>query len=250
MPRTEGRGYGPVAIALALVVGVAIGAFAVTLFNADSEQGTLDVSGAAIAAQSNETITPEVTPREVTEAVINPPSDAVTPSLPPSAPPPDVAPATQADAGLLVHSTPAGALVTVDGVPRGMTPVAVRGLEFGARTVRVARAGYRVVERQVVLTSERPSRTLEVQLSRRVAAPAAAVRTSGDVIIDSRPAGATVTVDGRRAGVTPLTLTLSAGPHVVTLERVGYRAITQRVVIKGGERTRVAARLEGGQDEE
>jgi hypothetical protein len=157
--------------------------------------------------------------------------------------------ASRADAGLLVHTTPAGASVTIDGVARGMSPLAVRGLELGTRTVAVSRPGYRTVQRQVTLTSDRPSRTLEVEMATLVPArPAREVSATGNVVFDSRPAGAAVFVDDRAVGVTPMTLALPPGTHTVRLERAGYRTITTRVLVTAGERTRVAARLEGGLD--
>jgi hypothetical protein len=109
------------------------------------------------------------------------------------------------------------------------------------------------VERQVVLTSERPSRTLEVQLLpfvARAAVPASPRPLEGSVVIDSRPSGASVFVDGRAAGITPLTLTLAPGPHTVRFEHIGHRPVTTPVEVKAGERTRVATRLEGGRNEE
>jgi hypothetical protein len=60
-----------------------------------------------------------------------------------------------------------------------------------------------------------------------------------------------VTVDGQPAGVTPLTLTgLAPGRRTVRIEHAGYRTVTTTVDVKAGERARVAARLEGGMDEE
>jgi hypothetical protein len=60
-----------------------------------------------------------------------------------------------------------------------------------------------------------------------------------------------VTVDGRPSGNTPVTLTAVApGRHTVRIERPGYRPVTTTVMIKSGERARVAARLEGGSNEE
>jgi hypothetical protein len=143
-------------------------------------------------------------------------------------------------------------LVTVDEIPRGATPVAVRGLELGTHTVVISRPGYRPVERQVQLTAERPSRTLEVDLSPLPRTASASVATlTGSLVVDSRPGGAAVTIDGKPAGVTPLLLTVVApGSHIVRIERVGYRSVTARVDVKAGQRARVAARLEGGQDEE
>ena len=151
-----------------------------------------------------------------------------------------------------MHSTPAGAAVTIDGVERGVTPVAVRGLALGSRSVVVTRAGYRPSQRQVTLTLERPSRSLEIGLvpiSAGGSTPAAA--RDGALVVDSRPAGATVTIDGRPAGVTPLTIDgLAPGDHTVRIERPGYRAVTTTVAVGIGQRARVAVRLEGGQNEE
>jgi hypothetical protein len=162
-----------------------------------------------------------------------------------------VGPAAQVDAGLLVHSTPAGAAVSIDGIERGTTPVAVRGLPLGTRTVVVTRVGYRPSERQITLTADRPSRTVEVGL---IAVPASSqsrspVQESG-LVVDSRPAGASVSIDGRPAGVTPLTLPLAPGTYTVRIERAGYRTVTTSVEVNSGQRARVAARLEGGQNEE
>jgi hypothetical protein len=166
---------------------------------------------------------------------------------------PAAPPALRTDAGLLVHTTPAGAMVAVDGRPRGRTPVAIRGLELGTRRVRVDLPGHGGAERHVALTRERPSRALEIDLRpvmRSATSPAVAVVGSGVLVIDSRPTTASVFIDGRAAGVTPLVLAVPVGPHTVRLERDGYRAVTSRVDVKDGMRTRVAARLEGGQDEE
>jgi hypothetical protein len=252
---TPREGYGAGAIAAALVMGLVVGAAAVWMsLRSAPPSGTSNTAPSLQAAPAR---TAE-SAREVTETAIAPPRDvAVAPaarSAPQSA---DAAPATERDAGLLVHSTPAGALVTVDGEPRGTTPVAVRGLELGARSVVISRPGYESVARQVVLSAGRPSRTLEIALTTAGRpGPSAVARTpvtgrrEGSLVIDSRPSGAAVTIDGRAVGVTPLTLpTIAAGRHTVRLERAGYRPVTTAVDVKAGERARVAARLEGGQVE-
>jgi hypothetical protein len=143
-------------------------------------------------------------------------------------------------------------MVTVDGKPQGTTPVAIRGLELGTHRVAVSQPGYRPVERQVALTSARPSRAIEIELPPATRTPAASTSapSAGRLVVDSRPGAASVFIDGRRVGVTPLLLDVATGPHTVRLERDGYRTVTTRVEVKAGERARVAARLEGGQDEE
>jgi hypothetical protein len=148
---------------------------------------------------------------------------------------------------LLVHSVPAGALVTIDGEPRGTTPLVVRGLGLGTVIVAVSSAGYETIERRVTLTGERPSRTIEVDLTERRDAASTREARAGSLLIESRPAGAAVLLDGRLAGITPVTIAdLAPRLYTVTLEHPGYRPVTTRVGVRAGERARVAARLEEG----
>lgn len=161
---------------------------------------------------------------------------------------------------LLVRSSPPGATVEVDGVSRGVTPLALRDLDLGARQITVSRRGYGSEARRIVLTKARPSRSVEVRLS--ASAPAsrsgttAAPRPStpaslgkpaaatGVLIVESRPSGASVTVDGKPSGVTPLTIgALPPGNYRVTLTLEGHRPFATTVRVVAGERARAAARL-------
>jgi hypothetical protein len=73
-------------------------------------------------------------------------------------------------------------------------------------------------------------------------APAA---TTGSLLVDSRPIGAAVTVDGRSIGVTPVMIDdLSPGAHRVVLQIPGFNLWTTTAEVKAGSRTRVAASLE------
>ena len=246
------EGYGLTRLAAALLLGGVAGATATWLYVLGSAERPADTAAVGMVVQATTAVAsnvPSGAAREVTEAEVNPPRDDVPSVMPVASPPADTAPTVQGDAGLLVHSTPVGALVTIDGVPRGTTPVAIRGLALGSRRVVVSRPGYRVVDREVVLTRGRPSRAMEIELS-PLRPSRTALAADGSVVIDSRPAGASVFVDGRAVGITPIVLSVPAGPHTVRLERAGYRAVTSRVAVKAGERTRVAARLEGEQDRE
>jgi hypothetical protein len=76
-------------------------------------------------------------------------------------------------------------------------------------------------------------------------APAAPERTSGSLIVDSRPTGVRVFVDGKLVGTTPLLLEdVAAGDHVVRLELDGFNSWTTSTKVAGGERTRVSGSLE------
>ena len=68
---------------------------------------------------------------------------------------------------------------------------------------------------------------------------------AGSLVVDSRPAGAEVFLDGRRVGTTPLVLdTLKVGQYTIGLDITGYKRWASTVKITSGERSRVAASLE------
>jgi hypothetical protein len=154
---------------------------------------------------------------------------------------------------LLVHSTPAGARVFVDGRDQGKTPLAVQDLSSGAHRVRVVRDGYAPEERRISITVSRPAQSMTVALSpvrgtesRPLTAASGTVgRFFGALAVESRPPGATVFVDGKLVGTTPMHLpSVSAGEHAVRLEREGYRRWSSSVRVVATEQNRVTASLE------
>jgi len=75
--------------------------------------------------------------------------------------------------------------------------------------------------------------------------PRTPAATTGSLLVDSRPAGAEVTIDGRAVGVTPTTIDdLSPGEHRVVLQIPGFNLWATTAQVKAGSRTRVAASLE------
>lgn len=76
-------------------------------------------------------------------------------------------------------------------------------------------------------------------------ARAKAESTVGSLLIETRPEGAHVVLDGRPLGVTPLSVPdVRIGSHPLRLERTGYKTLVTSVVIKSGERSRIAVTLE------
>jgi hypothetical protein len=144
---------------------------------------------------------------------------------------------------ILVRSTPAGATVTVDGVPRGQTPAAIRELSFGSHVILVTAVGYPQWQQTITLTEDRPSQSFEVSLEG--AGATTTVPGAAGLQVDSRPSGARVFVDGTAVGVTPLQLpTIAAGTHMIRIELAGFRPWATSVTVTSGQRTRVAASLE------
>jgi serine/threonine-protein kinase len=271
-------GIGAAALAAVFVVGLGLGALGGYLFAQRPARGqtaggaavTATVPPASAKAATAEAESAAPSGRVFTDATVpvagataaarasntSNAATAAAPAAPAPAPaPPRAAGATPANATarLLVRSSPAGASVMVDGVARGETPLVLRDLPIGARELVIARRGYQTVERRITLTGDRPSRSIDVTLA-PVARPAPArpaPPAAGSVVVESRPAGASVTIDGRPAGVTPLTIaSVAAGRHTVVIAAPGMRPVTTTIDVKAGERSRVAATLVGGRQQE
>jgi serine/threonine-protein kinase len=146
----------------------------------------------------------------------------------------------------------------------------------------VSRAGYVTQSRQVTLSAAHPGSVHTIELKRgttkpapvpatkapasaqkpsapagKAAAPAAGAaapatetpspgpQVSGSLTVASRPAGATVSVDGLRAGTTPVRVSnLQPGAHKVEVVLAGYRPWSSTVTLKSGEQGRIAASLD------
>jgi hypothetical protein len=148
---------------------------------------------------------------------------------------------------LLVRSTPAGASVVIDGESRGVTPLAVRELAFGAHAIEISHPGHETRKQRVTLSNRRPARSIDVAL-RSTSAPAhatAATNSTGSLQVASRPAGAQVFVDDNLIGTTPLLLSnVAAGSKRLRIELSGYQIWTTSVQIEPSERFRVAVSLQ------
>jgi len=155
---------------------------------------------------------------------------------------------------LVVRSRPAGARVSVDGKDYGPTPATVRDLARGAHRVRIVHDGYGAEERRIVITPSRLAQSISVALTRargaatsRTAPTAgtSASRFAGALVVDSRPAGAQVFLDGKLAGTTPMTVpSVPAGSHAIRLDYAGYRRWSSSIRVVAGEQNRVTASLE------
>lgn len=183
------------------------------------------------------------------------------PAAPTHRPPPPAAPPGRpaASAGrLLVRTTPVGAEVFVNGERRGVTPLTLRALAYGTYAVRLTSTGFTASEHRIVLDARRPSRSLEVTLTRAravaatpppLARPTAAAATgaapaTGSLLVESRPSGARVLLDGRDVGVTPLTIpSLAAGSYTVRIERAGFAPISTTTRVEARTRARVGVTL-------
>jgi len=277
-------------VAVALLFGLGLGFAAAFMLlsrgspDVPTQASATDTQAASPSTSSTSSTGPRSSPtsparapagREFTEGAVAPPTrpqpapsrsnEATAPRSSGSAAA-AVPPKTEPNVGrLLVRSTPAGALVFVDGRDAGRTPTAVRDLSPGTHRVRIVRDGYVPVERRIVISASRPAQSLIVPLdaertatrgtqtpgatgtqTRAPAVPAGSPeRYTGTVNIESRPSGAKVYLDNKLVGTTPLSMSdVRAGEHVVRLEHDGYRRWTSMVRVVAAERNRVTASLE------
>jgi hypothetical protein len=194
-----------------------------------------------------------------------------TPVLPPPAePPPAVseaeppapAAARPTRGTLVVRSTPSGAGVTVNGRWRGRTPLTLDNLPFARYQVRVVEPGYTVANETVTLSTGSPEGTVAVRLAQQ--APPAAKGTqpagratqpaaqatgpqafTGSIYVDSRPRGATVSINGKPVGETPLRIPeMPIGTHVVRLELPNHRIWSSTARVAAGQEARVTGSLD------
>jgi len=114
--------------------------------------------------------------------------------------------------------------------------------------VTLQRDGYQPDDRRVALSAARPAATVESTLTPvKAAAPA---ETTGTLVVESRPVGATVYVDGQAIGVTPLSVSdLAPGTRRIRLQLAGFNPWVTTAQVQAGTRTRVAASLERGTPE-
>jgi hypothetical protein len=139
-----------------------------------------------------------------------------------------------AGGALAVESQPAGAIVAVNGVPRGRTPLRLT-LAPGDYRLEVRHGALVRLTTVKVRSGSSVSQYLELGRPAGNLAPAA-----GALRVTSEPSGATVSVDGALRGRTPLDLELPAGRHSVTL-RHGSRRETREVRVAAGERVLIIA---------
>ena len=142
-----------------------------------------------------------------------------------------------AGAPLDVISDPPGAEVILNGRPRGRTPLRLSGLSPGTYPIVVRKEGFLPREESVRIEDTNSSYTF-----RAVLAPA--VTASSFVNVSSEPPGATVTLNGKAMGVTPVKIgPLEAGRYDLTIEYPEFPAQTRALDVKAGALHEVKARF-------
>jgi serine/threonine-protein kinase len=126
---------------------------------------------------------------------------------------------------VLVSSSPAGAIATLDGQAyTACTTPCTQDAAPGRHTIELRKSGYAVERREVEVTSS--AMELPVVVLRSV---------QGTLMLTSDPPGATVLVNGKRGPqVTPAQIQLAPGAYAITLEWKDGRQATKTVQIRDG----------------
>ena len=129
------------------------------------------------------------------------------------------------DSGVIeVTSEPAGAEVTVNGQPRGLTPTKVDGVPKGRATVDIKKKGFEDESRELSIVAGE-SQTLFVKLN----------GLPGTMSLSSVPDGARFYVNDRPEGKGPISLTgLKPGSYTIRVEKEGFATSTKTVSLENG----------------
>lgn len=147
---------------------------------------------------------------------------------------PSVSVVTPAVPGSLeVNAVPGNSSVVVAGQYRGMTPLTLNNLAPTSYTVTVSHFGYRPITRSVTVDAGSTT-VMNVTLALQ----------TGTIRIVTDPDAALISLDGRNAGRSPLTLQdISVGNHTVAAQREGYRNTVQVVSVLTGQTVNVSLAL-------
>ena len=130
---------------------------------------------------------------------------------------------------VLIKSNPPGAAVTLGQVSVGTTPLALHEIGRGTHRARLAMDGFDTKEIEFEVTDRIP-KALNVDM----------ISNSGVLVVQSVPSGATVFVDGRNEGRTPLSVArVGRGERDITLQLSGYETVRRSVVIESAGTARV-----------
>ena len=147
--------------------------------------------------------------------------DHDTKSDPRSATPGDLPVVGTGPCRLDVTSTPAGTKVVVDDKEMGPSPISIAG-PCEKHKVELIHPRYKQETRFVSLAEGTPKK-LDVTL----------IRPTHQLVIKTNPPGATISIQGRRAGTSPTTVALMGFSGIdVTISRPGYETVTKRVYSK------------------
>lgn len=138
------------------------------------------------------------------------------------------------DSGVInITSEPAGAEVTVNGLPKGKTPVLVKGIPKGRAVVKFRLDGFKEEIRELAMRAG-DQQNLPIVLQ----------PLPGTLHLVSVPEGARFYLNDEARGVGPLVIPgLTPGDYTVRAEKPGFGTVSRTVTISNGESAREEFKL-------
>ncbi len=134
---------------------------------------------------------------------------------------------------VLITTVPPGATVEINNANRGETPLLVTDLPFGSYRLKLTKTGLRPHEHDLTIDSRKPKH-IEISLA----------SSSATIQLDSRPSGASVTLNGVDRGTTPCTLDqVPEGEATLELTLAGCEPYRQTLRMQAGEQQTLTAPL-------
>ncbi len=135
-------------------------------------------------------------------------------------------------ANMELVTTPAGARVFVDDQEVGSTPLSVEMLH-GSRRLRIGKAGFKTWQENIEIVAGE-HRTLPITL----------VKADGKVVIRTDPPGASVTIDTRYRGRTPLNIALAPDrEYQLSFSLSGYQKAVRSISVRSDRDASVLVNL-------
>ena len=122
-------------------------------------------------------------------------------------------------ADVSIRSVPQGAAIHIDGQPKGKTPATLQ-LTAGVYALELIAEKFKPSKMPLTVVADQAKDVETVHL----------VPADGILLLQTAPAGATVTVGGQYAGQTPIEISL--GPnreHGIRISKAGYRPKTRKI---------------------
>ena len=135
---------------------------------------------------------------------------------------------------ILLHSTPPGSEVEINGAHRGTTPMLLTDLPVGRYRVHFSQSGYLPKDIDLAVQDRTP-----------MLVPVDLISDSATLMVLSTPPGATVTLNGITKGHTPCALDrVAAGESELQVSLDGYRTFERTIRLAAGQGENVTAALE------
>lgn len=126
---------------------------------------------------------------------------------------------------LVISSSVPGATVSIDGIVVGSTPFEDTETIIGPKSVVVSKIGYKTETKDIIIYEGQVS-----ELSFVLTAVA-------NIVVDSKPKGATLAINGAPVGKTPYSTTLESGEYSIDLAAKNFKTLHSKLKVDGTDRT-------------